>query len=193
MLHVSVCRWNNLGSVACSVNTALQNTYYNVQFNAPLSVKGLKLLKNTHYKSRPHSHKSHKDLLLLFSLHPPLIPLRSIPVFFFLNRSRIIRLRQSGFGAGPALPRCKVEMLMLIKSFIWFRLISVALLLSWAVANQIRAERRAEAGRWIRREARFEVRPPSVCRGGDSSTLCCFFFFFLYCYCFSTSVHSESV
>lgn len=41
-------------------------------------------------------------------------------------------------GAGPDLPRCKVEMLMLIKSFIWFRLISVALLLRRAVANQIR-------------------------------------------------------
>lgn len=127
-----------------------------------LSVKGLKLLKNTHYKTV----RTHTNLIKTFSsfsppvfLHPVLIPPRSIPVFLSLYYPSAAQT----LGPGPALPRCKVEMLMLIKSFIWFRLISVALLLSRAVANQIRAERRGRGGQMDRKEALFEVQPRSVC------------------------------
>ena len=131
-----------------------------------------------HYKT---SYKSHKGLLLLFPLHPLLIPLSSVPVFFSYYRIRAYYPSEA--EAGPALPWCKVEMLMLIKSFIWFRLISAALLLSRAVANQITPERRAEVGRWIRKKLALK----SGCRLSaeeEENHFSC---------CFTTSVQFKSV
>lgn len=123
----------------------------------------------------------HKGLLLLFPLHPLLIPLSSVPVFFSYYRIRAYYPSEA--EAGPALPWCKVEMLMLIKSFIWFRLISAALLLSRAVANQITPERRAEAGRWIGKKLALKSGRRLSAEEEENPFSCCF----------STSVQFKSV
>ena len=130
------------------------------------------------------------------SLHPPLIPPRSIPVFFFFFYSAPkLELHYPSaaqpLGPGPALPRCKVEMLMLIKSFIWFRLISVALLLSWAAANQIRPSGGPRRADGYGRSSLWS--PAAVCllkrrmrrRRRFCALLLFFFFFFVPLFVFS--------
>lgn len=160
-----------------------------------LGVKGLKPLQNMHYKTvLTHTNLIKTSFSSLFSLHPPLIPPCSLPFSLWIGVVLSVCIAQP-LGPGPALPRCKVEMLMLIKSFIWFRLISAALLLSWAVANQIRPSggpRRADgyerSSLWSpaavclprrRRRMREEIPPCSVA-----------FFSPLW---FSPSVHFKSV
>ena len=99
-------------------------------------------LENVLYKTvltRTNLIKTFSSFSPPLSLHPLLIPPRPVPVFFSFRKPELhYPSAVQPLGPGPTLPRCKVEMLMLIKSFIWFRLISVALLLSWAAANQIR-------------------------------------------------------
>lgn len=59
---------------------------------------------------------------------------------------------------------------MLIKSFIWFRLISVSLLLSWGVANQIRPNRGPSQADGTERGWLWS--PAASCLQEDGSRLC---------------------
>lgn len=84
-------------------------------------------------------YKSHKDLLFFcFLLHPLLNPSFLNPCLILFELELYYPSVAQPLNPSPALPQCNFEMLMLIKSFILLRLISIVLLRRWVLANQIR-------------------------------------------------------